>query len=107
MVANYLNGLREGLEAALVVGILMVYLVRSDHRAALKPLWIGVGAAVVASLVAGALLTFGSREMTTQSQEAFGGSMSIAAVAFVTWMIFWMRRTARSRASFRDGWERR
>ncbi|WP_225830865.1 iron uptake transporter permease EfeU [Streptomyces sp. NK08204] len=95
MFSNYLIGLREGLEASLVVCILIAYLVKTGRRDALKPIWFGIGIAVAIAMGFGSALEYGSDELTFQAQEALGGSLSIVAVGLVTWMVFWMRRTAR------------
>lgn len=95
MLANYLIGLREGLEAALVVAILVAYLVKLDRREALPRLWAGVGAAAAVSIGVALLLQFASESLSERAAEAFAGVMSLLAVGLITWMIFWMARHAR------------
>lgn len=94
--ATFLIGLREGLEAALVVGILVAYLTRVGRRDALPKLWTGVGLAIALALGVGAVFTFGAYALTFEAQELLGGGLSLVAVAMVTWMIFWMQKAGRS-----------
>ncbi|MDH6576653.1 iron uptake transporter permease EfeU [Kitasatospora sp. MAP5-34] len=92
---SFLIGLREGLEAGLVVSILVATVVRSGQQAKLRQVWIGVLAAAALALSFGAVLTFTTANLSTSAQEVFGGTLSVVAVGFVTVMIFWMRRSAR------------
>ena len=96
MLSTFVIALREGLEAALIVGILVAYIVRTDCRQLLKPLWIGVATAIAASLGLGAILSFTSAELSSRGEELFAGLTSFIAVGLVTWMVFWMKRAART-----------
>lgn len=95
MLAIFLIGLREGLEASLVVSILLAYLVRTDRRRDIRYIWLGVGAALTLVVLVFVAVTLAFEQLPFVWQEAVGGTLSILAAVLVTWMIFWMRRTAR------------
>jgi high-affinity iron transporter len=95
VLGNFLIGLREGLEASLVISILVAYLVKTGRRRDVRYIWIGVATAITLVVLAFTIITIAVDQLPFRWQEGVGGSLSIIAAALVTWMIFWMRRTAR------------
>ncbi|HEV2635344.1 MAG TPA: iron uptake transporter permease EfeU [Actinocrinis sp.] len=96
---NLLIGLREGLEAGLVVSILLAALRKTageNGRISSAPVWLGVLGAVMLAGSFAAVLTFSTGVLSSAAQEAVGGLLSVLAVGLVTAMVFWMRRTAAS-----------
>ncbi len=94
MLSALLITLREGLEAALIIGIILAYLARTDNRQAFKPIWVGVSLAVAVSLVAGVAIFILVGELGGTAEEVFEGIAMFLAVGVLTWMIFWMRKQA-------------
>ncbi|MFM8447274.1 MAG: FTR1 family protein, partial [Candidatus Nanopelagicaceae bacterium] len=96
MLNTFVFALREGLEASLIIGILMAFLVKSGRKHQQRPLWVGVALAVLLSLGFGALLSFTSAKLTDEQEELFAGVTGLIAVGLVTWMIFWMKSASKS-----------
>ncbi|GAB3796519.1 FTR1 family protein [Humibacter antri] len=96
---NLLIGLRDGLEAGLVVSILLVALRKlgtvDGERRSSFPIWIGVIAAVTVAASFAAVLTYSTDVLGAVAQSAIGGVLSVVAVSLVTWMVFWMRNAGR------------
>ena len=96
MLVAFLVMLREGLESALIVGIIAGYLVRTGRRAWMPAVWLGVLLAVATALLVGAGLQLVSAEFPQRAQELFEAIVGLVAVAVLTSMVFWMRKVARS-----------
>jgi FTR1 family protein len=95
MLPSFVIGLREGVEAALIVGIIASFLRQEGRRDALRPMWGGVVAAMVICAAAGGLLELLDRELPQRQQEGLETVIGVAAVGIVSFMIVWMRRHAR------------
>jgi high-affinity iron transporter len=88
--------LREGFEAALVVVLVLSFVNRTGQRADLRPIWLGVLAAVGVSLVASVGLVLVGAELEGNAERIYEGATMVAAATLLTWMIFWMRGRAGS-----------
>jgi high-affinity iron transporter len=96
MLIAFLIMLREGIEAALIVGIVASYLRQTDRRNLLPAVWGGVVLACLLCLALGIALDMVSAEFPQREQEMFGGVVALIAAGMLTSMVFWMRKAARS-----------
>lgn len=94
MAASLLITLREGLEAALIIGIILAYLGRTGNRDKAGTVWLGALAAVVLSGLAGATIFLTAGSIEGRTEQLFEGTAMFTAVAVLTYMIFWMRKQA-------------
>jgi high-affinity iron transporter len=100
---NALIGLREGLEATMVVIILAAYLRKTDQRRSYPWLWGGVLAALLVTVGVFLVIHFGTRTLTTTGQELIGGIASLVTVALVVWMLLWMKGADRNMTAELEG----
>lgn len=94
LTTGLLTGLREGVEAALIVSIILAYLARTGNSRHFGRIWGGTLAALALSLGVGIALFLTIGKLTTPAEQIFEASTMLLAAVVVTWMLFWMRRTA-------------
>ena len=94
MAAAFLVTLREGLEAALIISIILAYLARTGNRRYFRNVWLGVGSAVAVSLAVGAGLFWTIGQLSGRAEEVFEGIAMFIAVSVLTYMVIWMKRQA-------------
>jgi high-affinity iron transporter len=85
---------REGLEASLIVGIVLAFLAKTENQRYFRLIWFGTAAAVALSIALGAALFFTVGELSGRAEYILDGVAMLSAVAVLTWMIFWMRKQA-------------
>jgi high-affinity iron transporter len=95
-MGTFVITLREGFEAALVVGLILAYLKKTDNLRHARSVWAGVAIAVAFSLAMGALLFLTIGELEGRAEQVYEGSAMILAAVVVTWMAFWMKKQART-----------
>ena len=95
MLPTFIIGLREGVEAALIVGIIATFLRKEGRGDALRPMWLGVAGAIAICVAVGLLLQALDQELPQRQQEGLETIIGIAAIGVVTFMVIWMRRHAR------------
>jgi high-affinity iron transporter len=96
MLAPFLIMFREGVEAALIVGIIASYLRQTGRRHLMKAIWIGIVLATLMCLGIALILQATTGDFPQQQQEFFAGIIAIVAVGVLTWMVFWMKKAGRS-----------
>jgi high-affinity iron transporter len=94
LTSGLLTGLREGVEAALIVSIILAYLAKTGNQRHFGKIWIGAGAAVGVSIAIGLALFITIGGFEEPAEQIFEGFAMVIAAGVVTWMLFWMRRTA-------------
>jgi len=94
--SGLVTGLREGVEAALIVAIICAYLARTGNREHFTKVFVGAGAAIGLSAILGVILFVSVGELPSPFEQIFEAATLLAAAAVVTWMLFWMRRQART-----------
>jgi high-affinity iron transporter len=95
MLPTFVIGLREGLEASLIVGIIAAFLIQRGEREALRPMWIGVAVAVGLCTAVAIVLRLVGESLPFRQREVMEGMLALLAVAGVTYMVVWMRRHSR------------
>src|SRR4051794_2333084 len=96
MLPTFVIGLREGLEAALIVGIVAAFLRQRGRLDLLRWAFIGVGAAIALCLAVGVVLEVISHDLPQREQEGLETVIGAVAVGMVTYMVVWMRRHSRT-----------